>query len=257
MLVLGQVGAAVDPVHDLQRPARPDLPLARAVGQPVHERRGLFGEAEPQQPVERERRVADPGVAVVPVAPAAELLGQRGRRRRDERAGRRVGQQLQRQRRAHHHLAPAAAVARLRHPVAPVHDRRLEGAVRLPLRVRAADVVLGDALEQERLRLAGLQREAREDAVAAALEPPLVAHRARDRALERQRQVGRAEQHPVRVHLDLVLDAAVVEARLHLELEAPCGRARRPRAGSAGGGAPRSRRGRSACSPAPRRRRPR
>ena len=31
-------------------------------------------------------------------------------------------------------------------------------------------------------------------------------------------EVGRAEQHPVRVHLDLVLHAAVVEARLHLDL---------------------------------------
>ena len=46
-----------------------------------------------------------------------------------------------------------------------------------------------------------------------------MAHRARDRALERERQVGRAEQHPVRVHLDLVLGAPVVEARLHLDLE--------------------------------------
>ena len=63
--------------------------LAEAVGQPAHERSGLLGEAEPQQRVERERGVADPRVAVVPVALAAELLRQARRRRRDDRAGRR------------------------------------------------------------------------------------------------------------------------------------------------------------------------
>ena len=62
--------------------------------------------------------------------------------------------------------------------------------------------------------------ERRVDALAAALEPPLVAHRARDRPFERERQVRRAEQHAVRVHLDLVLGAPVVEARLDLDLEA-------------------------------------
>ena len=52
------------------------------------------------QRLQRERRVAHPGVAVVPVALAAGRLGQRGRRRRDRRAGRHVRQALDRQRRA-------------------------------------------------------------------------------------------------------------------------------------------------------------
>ena len=48
----------------------------------------------------REGRVADPAVAVVPVAFAARRLGQRGGRRGDDRAGRRVGEALEHERRA-------------------------------------------------------------------------------------------------------------------------------------------------------------
>ena len=50
------------------------------------------------QPPQRERRVAHPAVAVVPVALAAGRLGQRGRQRRDHRARRRVGQALEHER---------------------------------------------------------------------------------------------------------------------------------------------------------------
>ena len=218
MLDLRKVGAAVDAVHDLERARRADLPLARAVGQPAHERGRLLGEAEPQQAVERERRVADPRVAVVPVALAPDLLGQRRRGRRHQRPGRRVGQQLQRQRRALHGLAPAAAVARPGEPPAPVEHGGVERLGGLLLRVRPCDVVVGDALEHERLRLAGAEVERRMHAAVAALEPALRAQRVRDRALQRERQLRRAEQHAVRVHLDLVVGAPVVEPRLHLDL---------------------------------------
>src|SRR3712207_8173599 len=62
----------------------------------------LFRSVEPQreQGVDRERRVPYPGVAVVPVALAADLLGQAGRRCRDEAAGGGVGQELERDRRS-------------------------------------------------------------------------------------------------------------------------------------------------------------
>ena len=86
--LLGELGAAVDPVHDLQRARLAGRGVAEAVGEPVHERRRLLGEPEAQQGVEGERGVADPGVAVVPVALAAELLGQAGGRGGDDRAGR-------------------------------------------------------------------------------------------------------------------------------------------------------------------------
>ncbi len=159
-LLLGQLRAPVDPVHDLQRAARPVAPLAHAVVEPGHERRGLLGEAEPQQAVERERGVADPRVAVVPVALAAELLGQRAGRRGDDRAGRGERQQLERQRRAVDHLAPAAAIARVREPVAPVADGGLERSERLALGERPADVVGGHAFEHERLRRPRVELEA-------------------------------------------------------------------------------------------------
>ena len=57
------------------------------------------------QRLERERRVADPGVAVVPVALAARRLRERRRERRDGRAGRHVGEALDRR-------APSAASGR-------------------------------------------------------------------------------------------------------------------------------------------------
>jgi hypothetical protein len=111
-LLLGQILAPVDAVHDLQRPGLAVAAVAHAPLQPAHERTGLVGEPEPEQRVEREGGIAHPRVAVVPVARAAELLGQAGGRGGHDRAGRRVGQQLERKRGAMHHLAPAPAVAR-------------------------------------------------------------------------------------------------------------------------------------------------
>ena len=68
------------------------------VGDEVEEVVGLPVEAERVEAPEHERGVADPRVAVVPVALAARRLGQGGRGRGDHRAGRRVRQPLQRQR---------------------------------------------------------------------------------------------------------------------------------------------------------------
>ena len=78
-------------------------------------------------PHKRERRVAHPAVAVVPVALAAGRLGQRRGRGRHRRAGRGVGESLQRQRRALQMLAPAMVrEAPAGQPVAPVVEGRLE-----------------------------------------------------------------------------------------------------------------------------------
>ena len=79
--LLGQVGAPVDAVHDLERARGVFLAFAKTVGEPAHERLGLLGETEAQ------KRVADPGVAVVPVALAAELLGEARRGGGHERSG--------------------------------------------------------------------------------------------------------------------------------------------------------------------------
>ena len=110
----------------LSGPDRLPLQPRDPVPEPLQERGGLLGVAEAEQRVDGERRVADPGVAVVPVALAADLLGQTGRGRGDERAGRRVGHQLERHRRAGDHLLPAAVVRRAVQPAVPPRGRVLE-----------------------------------------------------------------------------------------------------------------------------------
>ena len=93
---LREIPAAVDPVHDLQRAV-----LGRFdVGHELHELVGLPVEVQPVQRLQRERRVAHPGVAVVPVALPARRLRQRRRQRGDRRAGGHVGQALDRECRA-------------------------------------------------------------------------------------------------------------------------------------------------------------
>ena len=103
---LGQVVLAADAVHDLQR-------LAAAAGRARHERDELLrlvGARADVQRLERQARVADPREAVVPVALAADGLGQRGRRGGDDRAGRPVRQALQHARAVAHQVAVRALV---------------------------------------------------------------------------------------------------------------------------------------------------
>ncbi len=90
---LGQVATAVDPVHDLERAVLGGL----EVGDELHELVGLPVEVEAVERLQRERRVAHPGVAVVPVALAAGRLRERRGQRRDRGAGGHVGQALDRQ----------------------------------------------------------------------------------------------------------------------------------------------------------------
>ena len=111
-LDLGEAALAADAVHDLEVARR----AGHRAAQPLVPRLGLLVVAAAEQGLQRERRVAQPGVAVVPVAHAADLLGQRGGGRRDDRAGRRVGEGLERDERAHDVVAPLALVGAARHP---------------------------------------------------------------------------------------------------------------------------------------------
>ena len=72
--VLFEVVATVDAVHDFQGAVF--FTLRAPCFQPFHETPGFFGEADSEQSVDTERCVADPGVAVVPVAHAAEVFRQ-------------------------------------------------------------------------------------------------------------------------------------------------------------------------------------
>ncbi len=154
---LAEVVTAVDPVNDLQRAV--GILLAAALVQPAHELGGLFGEADPQQGVEREGGVADPGVAVVPVAHPADILGQATGGRGDDGAGRLVGEELERQGRAVNRLTPAAGVGASREPVAPEVDRSAEQLELLHLRQAEPAAALADLAEHEDHRLPLLQPE--------------------------------------------------------------------------------------------------
>ena len=100
---LGQIAPPVDPVHDLHAAVGDRF----EVGDELHELLGLPVEVEPVQRLQRERGVAHPRVAVVPVALAARRLGQRRGGRRDGRPGGHVRQALDGHDRALDRLAPA------------------------------------------------------------------------------------------------------------------------------------------------------
>ena len=161
---LGLVGdVAVDVVEHPQRAevvGRAVLGRVRhPVREPAHERRRLVGEAEPQQRVEAERGVADPHVAVVPVAAPAHRLGQARGRRGDDRAGRLVGEQLERQGGAVDRLAPASGVRRARHPRPPELRGPLEQPVAVDLAGGGHLLAVAEDLEHEQRLLALAQPE--------------------------------------------------------------------------------------------------
>ena len=127
---------AGQPVHDLHvgriardRAQQPPPPALRLGPEPVV-----------QQHVQRERRVPQPDVAVVPVALAAELLRQARGRCRDDAAGVLVGEGTQHEQRALHRLRMHRRCGRGFRPVAPPAIRALElaahrqGFGRLPVR---------------------------------------------------------------------------------------------------------------------------
>ena len=131
-------------------------------------------EAEGEQRLQREARVAHPAVAVVPVAAGAHRLRQRGGGGGGDGAGGRVGQPLDDQRRAQHRLAaPLVAVGDvgLLAPAPPPVQGGGEAAVELlrPLLLRlvGVDAVrLGEA-QSHPPAVAGTQGEARGQVVAA------------------------------------------------------------------------------------------
>ena len=121
---------AADAVHDLEGERRRRRLGARAVqhrlqdeGEEVDR---LPLEAQPVERPQDERRVADPGVAVVPVPLAARGLGERGGGRGHDGPGRGVAEPLQREGAALDVLAPAVVghLGRAQ-PVAPALLRRL------------------------------------------------------------------------------------------------------------------------------------
>src|SRR5437588_2808400 len=122
-LELRQAPLACDAVHDLQvrripgdRAEEPQSPVARLVDVVAVQKRE-----------QRQGRVPEPAIAIVPVAHAADVFGERCRRRGDDAAGRRVGQRLQHDQRAVQLVVPAtferAAIAEVRPELLRVAQR--------------------------------------------------------------------------------------------------------------------------------------
>ena len=99
---------------------------------PVQERLALFVVAEGEQRAQGERGVAQPAVTIVPVADSAQLLRERGRGRRDDRAGWGVGHQLERERAADDGVAVRSLVGAARRPGLPPGDGPLDAVAGRP-----------------------------------------------------------------------------------------------------------------------------
>ena len=208
--LLLEVRGAVDPVHDLQRPRRLTHLLGGTIVQPAPEGLGLLGEPEPEQGVNREGAVPDPGEAVVPVALAPDLLGQPSGRGGHQGAGGRVGQQLQGDRRAVDLLTPAAPVGRAGQPATPEPRRVGEQAEQL-LGGHGPRWAVGGRLQHHPPGLAGAHGQGAGHVVAVALHRPL------PRAVQGQLQGRGAEHRPVVGELQLMRLPAVVEPGRALE----------------------------------------
>ena len=123
ILVAGQPGALPIPSCGVLRPTHKES------GSPTHRRRppaaanrasaGFFVIAAGDHRAKRERGVAKPAEAVVPISSAAELLGKRCRRGRDHAAGRLERQRLERDQRADDGFAPRPLIRAAIRPLAP------------------------------------------------------------------------------------------------------------------------------------------
>ncbi len=179
-LPFGQPPLAGKPVHDLHllRAAR------HRAQQPVAPGLRLVVEAGVHQREQREGGVAQPAEAVVPVADAAQLLGQRRGRRRHDPAGRPVGERLERDQRAHDRVGAVSGGPAFPGPFGPEFlGRRERGLVIERAGHRRVRRRVG---EDERHRLSGRDRELADGAHVLAGEVRGRAHhhhvRARDRA---------------------------------------------------------------------------
>jgi hypothetical protein len=89
-----ELGAAVDAVQHLQRTGSVCVAVGQAASEERDECACFLFVAELKEWLERERRVSDPGVAVVPVATAFDLLRQTRRGSGNDRSGGRVGEEF-------------------------------------------------------------------------------------------------------------------------------------------------------------------
>ncbi len=114
-LDLGETALTADSVHDLEVAGR----AGHGSTQPVVPRDRLLGVAGHEEGLQGEGRIAQPRVAVVPVAHAADPFGQRRRGGGGHRTRGGIGERLERDERAHDVVAPVTGVGAARHPGLP------------------------------------------------------------------------------------------------------------------------------------------
>ena len=160
----GRCRDAVDGVHDLE--------VVGVAGdgaqQPVPPEPRLVDVPGVDQRLDGQGRVAQPAVAVVPVALAAEVLGQRGGGGRDDAAGLLVRHQAQREEGASYDVRVRHVVVAPRRPLPVVGDRREDGRVG----VRRRPLVRRDPRHREGEGLAGRDVELVDVAVLVADREP-------------------------------------------------------------------------------------
>src|SRR3954469_9165244 len=88
---------------------------------------GLVHVTESHESANGERGVAQPAEPVVPVERTADMLGQRGGRRRDDRTGGSVDHEPEGERASNHHLSTGTVIAGSSGPVLPPMNGALEG----------------------------------------------------------------------------------------------------------------------------------
>ena len=209
----GEVAPTVDPVHDLQGA----VVVGVEVGDELHELVGLPVEVQEMQRLERERRVAHPRVAVVPVALAAGRLGQRRGQRGDRRSRRHVREPLDHERGALDRVTPGV-IGDPRSPQPGTPEARRRGDPRLRL------VDVGGCRERFRPRQHAVRALAHPERVASVHAVPLDAEREIRPQADRQPATARVGRVPVAVdERPFRGGATVVERRLgdDLDLDLP------------------------------------
>jgi hypothetical protein len=120
-----RLGYVLAPVYAVERLQEAVFVLVASVPEPAHEMSRLILETDVDQGVERQSRVPEPGVTIVPVPLAPDPLWQAHRGGGDERPRRIVDHELEDERGTVDHLTPPSLVGAVREPASPV----LQGAV--------------------------------------------------------------------------------------------------------------------------------
>ncbi len=153
-VVLRQLIAAIQRIQDPQL-ARLFAAVTYAFANPAHESVGFVGIAQAHEGVDGKQGVADPRIAVIPVATAAQGLRQAESRGRNNAAVLARGQQLQGQGRAVDRFSPAPAVIGFLAPYTPER----QGFVHVALAFAGVDFRVVDATQDELDELALFQLE--------------------------------------------------------------------------------------------------